>query len=175
LKHVCFFQAEAWVTAVAALAQAKKATLKKVSIRGVHLRAYLASRLIAALPSVELELSDDAVSYDSPGGNFQIDGESLVRELKIARNAYYVLHWWRVMPRCLVVLDLSDTQNTSGVQLFDALRDALSSLRAPIALQSVNCARLAAPADQMAPFKDFLEVLLLSEYVKVKSLDITGM
>jgi hypothetical protein len=159
---------------VISLAQAKKATLRKVIIRGVHLRAYLASRLIAGLPAVELELAKDAVSYDSPGGNFHVDGESAVRELKIAKNAHYVLHWWRVMPRCLVKLDLSDTLNTSGVQLFDALRDALSSLSAPIALQSLSCARIVVPANQLPQFKEFLEVLLLSAFIKIKSLDISG-
>jgi hypothetical protein len=162
------------VASVVAIATAKNATLQKIHITGVHLRAFLAARLIAGIPAVILTMTDDCVSIDAPGADFYIDPNAALREMRIARNAYYVLHWWRVMPRCLVALELSDTQCSGVVQLFDALRDSLATLRAGIALQSLSIARVVVPADQLMTFKELLEVLLISEHIKLKSLDISG-
>lgn len=167
-------QVDEWVAGLQAVAQAKTATLLKIAMPGLQLPADRAAHLINSLPSIHVDLCDGAVSAALPGaGNVALDPSALVRSLNLARNTYYVLQWWTSFPRLLVELDLSDTQNA---HIFDALLRSVDTLKSSIALQKLSVARLvvAGNAQQQQLFQALLQALLMSDLVRLKSLDITG-
>jgi hypothetical protein len=124
-----------------------------------------------------VDLSGDAINGAFSGSNFSLASSVLVRELQLAKNAHYVLQWWTTMPRLLVALDLSDINVAGDIPLFDALSKSLRTLTGSIALQSLSIARVSVrgkPA-QLKAFTDLLAALLVNDFVRLKTLDITGM
>lgn len=178
---VCVFfsslsQMDGWIDAVIAIADAKALTLKRMAMPGLQLNASAAARLLSRLPSVAVDLSGDAINGAS-GDKFSLASSVLVRELQLAKNAHYVLQWWTTMPRLLVALDLSDINVPGDIPLFDALSKSLRTLTGSIALQSLSIARVSVrgkPA-QLKALTDLLAALLVNDFVRLKTLDMTGM
>ena len=167
-------QAEGYVTAVLALAEAKKATLKRISLCKAGLDVRSALRLIAAMPSgVELDLSEFGIANVNTEGGVFVDSVSLVGGLLLAKSPFVVLQWWKSMPRCILQLDLSDVVTTPNREVFTSLINSFRSLQAPIALRDFSIARIVAePA--LPAFVQLLESVLLSAHIQIKVLDISG-
>lgn len=162
-----------WEQAVTAIAQAKNSTLKKLSLRCLALDPGFACRLISALPAVEVDLSDGGIGGVYPGPGEHINPQALITGLSLSKNAWVGLQIWKALPRHIVDLDLSEVQGGTTPQVFSPLLHVFRTLQCAVALLKLSVARNVAVAD-LPIFQQFLESVLGNEFLKLKSLDISG-
>ena len=140
-------------------------------VPGLQLPAGAVCALVAQLPSVYVNLSEGGISGEFPGPHNEMSEQIQVHSLNLAKNSAFVLQWWVQFPRHLVELDLSDTLTGSDTAPLHSLTQAINGITSPIALQKLSVAFQAATR---YVFKDFLEAVLLSQYVSLKRLDVSG-
>ena len=156
------------------IARAKETTLTSLLVPGLQLPAGAVCALVAQLPSVHVNLSAGGVSGEFPGPHNEMSSQVQVRSLNLAKNSAFVLQWWVQFPRHLVELDLSDALTGSDTAPLHSLTQAINGISSPIALQNLSVARIVFQAATRYAFKDFLEAVLLSQYVSLKRLDVSS-
>ena len=156
------------------IARSKAATMSLLCVRGAQLPPSALSVLISSIPPLELNLGNGAcVSNNVNEQLIGINYESAVKILKLNDCFSYALYWWTIFPAYMVELDLSGLK---GVEMIDVqymwtnFTTALQSLQKPIALQTISFADI-----KFVPsFAYVIEILLLSLYIRLISLDVTG-
>lgn len=130
--------------AIVGIAQAKSATLQKLSLKGCGFGDHIIASMIAALPAVELEhipqnVGPSVQNAAIPSNNALLFiGGSRVKSLDYSKFPLILpLQMGMTLPNFLVQLDLSD----SVIHGPDALVHAFGSLNYPVALSSLNVAR----------------------------------